>query len=413
MSNVLHPSATAERPAFTLRFRAMNTAISCTLPCGGGEERERLAQDATSWFRYVEERFSRFRPASELVRLNERAGADCFVSAAMLEVLRLAEAYRKLTNGAFDPFILPALERSGYDRSFDELAAREVRSPAESGRGASAHPAYVPVNAPVDLPSSLRTIDIQPSMRAVRLPRGASIDLGGIVKSWAVKRLADWLRRARGAAYGIVNAGGDLAVWGREAAAAASGGERPGAAGAAPELGGASASAAAPSAHGGALAAPLGPRADARGAQASGRLPRPWRIGIEHPWEPGRDIGRLLLGEGASATSGTLGRRWTAAGGDRHHLINPATMAPSDSDVAQCTASGDDPVACEIWAKTLCILGTEAGLGLLARTGAPVEALLFTRGRELVFYGDPASLGTRWTGLPAVRLVPAVKRIFT
>src|SRR4051812_22178237 len=123
MNNASQPAAETGPRLFTFRFRAMNTGIACTVPCASEKEREQLELDAISWFRYVEERFSRFRPTSELVRLNERAGADCLVSSAMLEVLQLAETYRKLTDGAFDPFIHRALERSGYDRSFEQLAA--------------------------------------------------------------------------------------------------------------------------------------------------------------------------------------------------------------------------------------------------------------------------------------------------
>lgn len=40
------------------------------------------------------------------------------------------------------------------------------------------------------------------------------MDLGGIVKGWAVERIADWLKRTLHIPAGLINAGGDIQVWG-------------------------------------------------------------------------------------------------------------------------------------------------------------------------------------------------------
>ncbi|WP_308636808.1 FAD:protein FMN transferase [Paenibacillus silvisoli] len=320
--------------AVTFQFKAMNTTVACTLSCSSEAEAELLEGEAQSWFDYVEDRFSRFVPDSELSRLNRHAGSSFLVSAAMLEVLQLSDLYRELTDGTFDPFVREALLRSGYSRSFEELAA-----------GAAASHAGEALNRTPRLPFKLDA-----AMRSVLLPAGSSLDLGGIVKSWAVKRLADWFRTKRQTAFGLINAGGDLTAWGAPEAA-------------------------------------------------------PWRIGIEHPWESRSELGRIWLTAGASATSSTLGRLWQTNAGTMHHLIDPATMAPSSSDIVQCTTAGSDPVACEIWAKTLCILGSEAGLSLLSRRAAPVEALLFSRDRRLIFYGSPSSIHSTWRNVPIDQLV--------
>ncbi|WP_165822646.1 FAD:protein FMN transferase [Paenibacillus montanisoli] len=269
--------------------------------------------------------FSCFLPHSELSRLNRHAGSPVLVSAAMLEVLQLSSLYQDLTDGAFDPFVHEALRLCGYSRSFEKLAAGTAASPVQPSQPLAVRQPFT----------------LHAAMRSVTLPAGSSLDLGGIVKSWAVKRLAGWFRTKRQAAFGLINAGGDLTAWGL------------------PEA-------------------------------------KPWRIGIENPWDSRADIGHICFTNGASATSSTLGRQWQTKLGRMHHLIDPATLLPSSSDIVQCTTAGSDPVACEIWAKTLCILGSEAGLALLARRAAPVEALLFGRDKRIIFYGSPSSVHTTW-----------------
>jgi len=76
------------------RFRAMNTNIEIGLYCGEADIRN-LEMRSRGWFENVESAFSRFWPGSELCRLNRSAGRSTLVSDNMLEVLLLAESYRK------------------------------------------------------------------------------------------------------------------------------------------------------------------------------------------------------------------------------------------------------------------------------------------------------------------------------
>lgn len=315
-------------------FRAMNTQIEFMVS-GGPEEPAYYYNLASDWFRYAEERFSRFLEKSELSHLNRLAGETCLVSETMLEVLTLADNYRQLTDGIFNPLIYEALSRSGYDDTFDHI------------RNGTA-PKALSFGPPVET-KNLASLSIQPAMRSVRLPASSGIDLGGIVKGWAVKRLADYFKDTLQVPRGLINAGGDLTFWG--------------------------------------------------GAEDAA----PWTVEIEHPWQEQTPSGRIVRADGAAATSSKLGRRWNTDQGVMHHLIDPRTMRPSDSDVVQCTVSGgkdSDTVACEIWAKVLCILGTKEGLTLLRRRAVPYEALLFTADRQTHFFGNPDSLGTIWREVP-------------
>jgi len=67
----------------------------------------------------------------------------------------------------------------------------------------------------------------------------------------------------------------------------------------------------------------------------------------------------LELTSGAIATSGSDRRRWTTAAGEAHHLIDPRTGAPAESDLLRVTAVGRTAVEAEVLAKSLYLAGAE------------------------------------------------------
>jgi thiamine biosynthesis lipoprotein len=145
----------------------------------------------------LEARWSRFRPDSEISRLNSSAGREVTVSAdTCLLVHRAIEAWR-LTGGGFDPTLLDALRRAGYDRTFDEVRHTE--------RGELRPP-------PLDVTRPGCT-DIEIRGAAITLPAGMGFDPGGIGKGLAADLVAAELLAA-GAAGACVNMGGDVRVAG-------------------------------------------------------------------------------------------------------------------------------------------------------------------------------------------------------
>jgi len=83
----------------------------------------------------LENRWSRFRPDSEVSALNARTGRPVTVSAdTRLLVARAVEAWR-LTGGSFDPTLLDDLLRIGYDRSFEQLTLPSGDRPGGTGLG--------------------------------------------------------------------------------------------------------------------------------------------------------------------------------------------------------------------------------------------------------------------------------------
>jgi thiamine biosynthesis lipoprotein len=145
----------------------------------------------------LEQCWSRFRPDSELSRLNANAGAWTDVSASMLLALTCAADLHRATGGRFDPTILDALERAGYDRTFESMTPdSESDLGAGAGVGARTVPGFAQVV--IDTPGS-----------RVRLPHGARVDLGGVGKGLAADLVARGLVD-RGALSALVGLGGDL-----------------------------------------------------------------------------------------------------------------------------------------------------------------------------------------------------------
>jgi thiamine biosynthesis lipoprotein len=138
---------------------------------------------------------SRFRPDSDLSRLNAAAGRWTAVDRRLVDALALALRARTGTAGRFDPTVLPALVAAGYDASFEQLVERLPRRP--EGWRASA------------------PIDIDPEASCVRLEPGTAVDLGGIGKGFAAERALDAMQDAwPGVTGGLVDLGGDLALRG-------------------------------------------------------------------------------------------------------------------------------------------------------------------------------------------------------
>jgi FAD:protein FMN transferase len=168
-----------------LAFRAMGTEVEVLLEAEPRADVARALGRVEPEFGRLEALLSRFRPDSELARLNAAGALEA--GDELLELVDLALDARERTGGRFDPTIHDALVAAGYDRTFAEL---------DGSSGAGSAPAGG---------------DVRIVGRRIELEPGVRLDLGGIAKGWAVDRAVVAL-----APFGpcLVNAGGDLAVRG-------------------------------------------------------------------------------------------------------------------------------------------------------------------------------------------------------
>ena len=132
--------------------------------------------------------FSRFRPDSELSRVNASRAETVVVSPLFARVLRVALVAADRTGGLVDPTLGGAIEAAGYDRDFAELL-RDARPPRPAAGG--------------------RHRDVELSGRVLMRPAGLRLDLNGVVKALAVDGALALL-----SGNGLVSAGGDLALRG-------------------------------------------------------------------------------------------------------------------------------------------------------------------------------------------------------
>lgn len=123
-----------------------------------------------------------------------------------------------------------------------------------------------------------------------------------------------------------------------------------------------------------------------------------WRVGVADPRSKDEDLLELdLVGPERHggrrfglATSGTSVHRWVHDGRIAHHLIDPRTGEPAQTDILQATVLAGTAREAEALAKTAVILGSEAALHVLDRADV-AGAIILTDRDELLL--TPSTMG--------------------
>ncbi len=273
------------------------------------------------WFEEWEQVLSRFRSDSELSRLNCSPGVPRVVSEVLWEVYAAALEAEQATGGLVTPLVLEALLYAGYDESFDLIQPFDQRRPQFSLRREA-----VEVSAPPEQRSNLADVIVDPPKRSILLPKGALLDFGGVAKGWAAEQAA---RRLRPCGPALVSAGGDIAV--------------------------------------------TGPMSDGE----------PWPIAVENPFNDGTDLETIYLDCGGVATSGKDHRHWILNGVPKHHIIDPRTGLPAETDILAATVIARSAVEAEALAKAVLISGSQAGLDWLDSREDEAGLLVLENGERL------------------------------
>lgn len=135
--------------------------------------------------------------------------------------------------------------------------------------------------------------------------RGMELDLGGIAKGWIADRIRDFWR-AYGVHAGIINLGGNILLVG----------------------------------------------------DSPKRSNGQWSVGIQDPKElRGNNISSVMVSECSAVTSGTYERYLVVDGHKYHHLIDPRTGYPVETDLAGITTFTKNSVQAEIECKRLFFAG--------------------------------------------------------
>ena len=162
--------------------------------------------------------------------------------------------------------------------------------------------------------------------RTICLSPGLQLDYGGVAKGWAAHQAAQRLK-----AYGsaLVNAGGDIAI---------------------------------------------------SSLQDGGQ---PWSVSVENPFDSESDLETLELGRCGVATSGKDYRRWKLDGVWSHHIIDPRTGQPAETDVLTSTVIAPTVMEAEMAAKVVLISGSQSGLAWLDAHPQMAGLLVLDNGKLL------------------------------
>lgn len=285
------------------RFRAMGT--DCEVTVFAAEPiAEMLVDAAVTRIALLEDCWSRFRPASELNRLNARAGQGPVpVSDDLLDLVTTMRSAWEMTDGRFDPTVLHSMQALGYDADFAEVIARTgIESMLAETRPAP----------------GMADVVVDAAAGTIALPAGVGLDPGAIGKGLAADIIVDELLDA-GAVGVLVSLGGDIVL-------AGSPDDEP---------------------------QWLVSVVDERCAPSADAPVRPLRT---LAFAPGTDPVGI-------ATSTTARRRW---GAGRHHLVDPRTGTMAEPELVQATVVADAGWRAEASATSALLLDAAAARDWLA-----------------------------------------------
>jgi FAD:protein FMN transferase len=310
----------------TLPFHAMGCQMLAALDSDDLHAGTRLARVPT-WFETWEASLSRFRSESELSELNRHPGQEIQVSSTLWRVYQVAVQAEEFSQGLVTARVWRAMIEAGYDQPFTPPLTPSIE---KSSLGGEKQPSYIEISSMQERqdafplgnspsvggggklntpPSGKPSLGGAEGEHWINVP-ASGLDFGGVAKGWAAHQAAHKLRL-----YGpaLVDAGGDIAV---------------------------------------------------SGHQLDGS---PWPIGIADPHNPESNLTTIALYSGGVATSGIDYRRWQQGGKWKHHIIDPRSGLPAETDLLSVTVIAPTLMKAEVAAKVVLILGSSEGLAWLEK----------------------------------------------
>jgi thiamine biosynthesis lipoprotein ApbE len=315
----------------TARWEALGTSVVLRLtdPAALGEAHALVERELDA----IDRACSRFRSDSELSRLNARGGGrPVRVAPLLIEALEVALRAAALTDGDVDPTVGGALVLAGYDRDWRLLDPPGEEPGEPIGKPASELASVVSLpTVRAGLRSGYRTIALDRALGSIRIPRGIVLDLGATAKAWAADRAARAVHEACGCG-ALVSLGGDIATAGP------------------PPTGG-------------------------------------WRIHVtdDHRADPDAPGQTIAIASGGLATSSIGVRRWSSDGATMHHIIDPATGAPTQGPWRTVSVAAADCTDANI-ASTAALVRGDRAPRWLEQLGLP--ARLLAHSGEVLRIGD-------------------------
>ncbi|RLW68812.1 MAG: hypothetical protein B6D68_02965, partial [spirochete symbiont of Stewartia floridana] len=155
-----------------------------------------LLQSAFDYIAKMEGELSRYRPHSEISRINNaQAQSWMEVSENTFQVLETAFVYAEISKGVFDPTIGPLVDIWGIGGENPQI------------------PSNIEIARILPL-IDYKAVQLNSERKAVMLMReGLRLDIGGIAKGWIADEIANYLHE-NGAGHILINLGGNVRVMG-------------------------------------------------------------------------------------------------------------------------------------------------------------------------------------------------------
>ncbi|MEW6380835.1 MAG: FAD:protein FMN transferase [bacterium] len=290
----------------------MGTLVTITVVSNRKDQAMAAMDRAFQVMQDIENQASKRIPGSLTSRINQAAGrSDIPVTPDYLEMIKRSIEYSKLTQGAFDITVGAVTELYHF----------------EDGQGVLPDPEAIRQKLPL---VGYRNIRLDEERRTVGLAKaGAMIDLGGVAKGFAVNKAVKSLRED-GITAGIVNAGGDIRLF---------------------------------------------------GCKPGHKL---WNIGIQHPRQSDKVIASLEITDKSIVTSGDYERFFIQDTIRYHHILDPQTgqSARGCQSVTIVSETATDAMSTGIF-----VLGPEKGMALIESL-PDIEGVIIDReGKALVSSG--------------------------
>lgn len=301
---------------------------------------DELINEAFSLMSDYEDVLSRTVDGSDIDRINRADGKPAAVSEETIEVIKKGIEFGDISGGVFDITVGKASELWDFHESLEEGG---TQVPSEDAlKDASGHIDY----KGIAIDESAGTVQLaDPEMM---------LDLGGIAKGYIADIVSEYLRD-NGVTSGIVNLGGNIEV-----------------------IGGKS------------------------GSYDQGEAQTDFNLGVRDPMSESGELLGIFPGRDVTiVTSGTYERFIEVDGVKYHHILDPETGWPVDTDVLQVSviAGAGHSADCDGLSTACLALGSEEGVKLIRKLAVegdygPLEAIFVTEDGEIIYTDEDTAFIT-------------------
>jgi thiamine biosynthesis lipoprotein len=124
---------------------------------------------------------------------------------------------------------------------------------------------------------------------------------------------------------------------------------------------------------------------------------RPWTVKVESAANSASNIAQITTDDvQAVATSGTIVHRGKKAAGAWHHLIDPRTRRPAETDILLATVCDGSALNADVLASCAVILGSKKGLQFLKKHGVKAAVIQCRNDHneaQIFKFGDSVKIG--------------------